>query len=110
MWDGTLAGVADEPASLNDLFSEDEIAALRAAPAETVVGNHVFHLLELATIHLSAEPANFDEAQLCIDAVGGLMDAIGERLGEHGPLLAQALAQVRLAYVDVTALQRGESS
>lgn len=92
----------DRPRAEGELFDEDEIASLLTTPPEVIIGNHVFHLLELAALHLSAEPPQVEEARLTIDAVAGLMDAVGERLGEHGPLLAEALSQIRLAFVQVT--------
>ena len=94
--------MSNEPSSsdpANDLMSDDEVRALRATPPEIVVANHVFHLLELAALHLSAEPPQMVQAQLVIDAVGGLLGATGDRLGEHSELLRDGLAQIRLAYV-----------
>ncbi len=101
----TLADVSDDPETMNDLMSEEEIAALREAPAEIVVANHVFHLLELAALHVSAEPAQLAAAQLAIDAVSGILGALGERLGERGTLLSEGLAQIQLAYVRVASAQ-----
>lgn len=86
----------------DDLVGEAELAALLDAPAETVIGNHVFHLLELAALHLSADPPQLAPARLTIDAVQGLLDAVGDRLGEHGPLLAEALSQIQFAFVSVS--------
>jgi hypothetical protein len=97
----TLADVSDDPETMNDLMSEDEIAALREAPADIVIANHVFHLLELAALHVSAEPAQLESAQLAIDAVAGILGALEGRLGERGALLGEGLAQVQLAFVRV---------
>lgn len=97
--------MSDRPRAEGEIFDEDEIASLLTTPPEVIIGNHVFHLLELAALHLSAEPAQVDDARLTIDAVAGLMDAVGDRLGEHGPLLAEALSQIRLAFVQVTGAQ-----
>ena len=54
---------------------------LADVPAEVVVSNHVMGLYELAAIHLSAEPPALHEAALAIDAVGCLVEGLGERLG-----------------------------
>ena len=78
---------------------EDELEALLNAPVEVIVTNHVYHLLQLATVHLAAEPPHLAEAQLVIDAVGGLMDAVGTRLGQPSELMREALTQIRLAFV-----------
>ena len=60
---------------------EDARRRLAEVPAEVVVTNHVMGLYELAAIHLSAEPPNLPSAALAIDAVGSLVDGLGDRLG-----------------------------
>jgi hypothetical protein len=95
--------VPDGSDPTRDLFSDEEIETLLATPPEIVIGNHVFHLLELAALHLSADPPQLPRARLTIDAVAGLIGAVGDRLGEHGPLLQEALSQIQLAFVQVTA-------
>ena len=97
----TLADVSDDPDAMNDLMNEDEIAALRSAPVEVVIANHVFHLLELAALHVSAEPAQLESAQLAIDAAGAVLNVVSDRLGERASLLHEGLAQIQLAYVRV---------
>jgi hypothetical protein len=78
-------------------------ARLRLAevPAEVVVSNHVMGLYELAAIHLSAEPPALVEAALAIDAVGCLVDGLGERLGNDWETLRDALSNIRLAFVQI---------
>lgn len=68
-------------------------------PASVVVTNHAMGLFELAAIHLSDEPPRLDDARLAIDALGHLVDGLGERLGEHHETIAAALANIRLVYV-----------
>ena len=70
-------------------------------PAEIVVSNHVMGLYELAAIHLSAEPPALHEAALAIDAVGCLVEGLGERLGEDSETLSNALSNIRLAFVQI---------
>ena len=72
---------------------------LAEVPASVVVTNHAMGLFELAAIHLSSEPVNLEDAQLAIDALGLLVDNLGERLGEHHETLAAALGNIRLVYV-----------
>ena len=80
-----------------------EVAAqLAAAPAEDVVANHCYGLFELAALHLSQQPPRFDKARLAIDALGLLVDGLGDRLGQHAPPLAEGLAQLRLAFVRIS--------
>jgi hypothetical protein len=91
----------DDPSELGGLFTEEEAATLRQMPVEVVIGNHVFHLLELAALHLSAQPPQLEPARVTIDAVAGLMSGVAEELGEHGALLREALSQIQIAYVAV---------
>ena len=80
---------------------EDARRRLSEAPAELVVTNHVMGLYELAAIHLSASPPNLPAASLAIDAVGSLVEGLGDRLGEDSPTLRDALANIRMAFVAV---------
>jgi hypothetical protein len=74
---------------------------LASVPASVVVANHAMGLYELAAIHLSSDPPNFQEAQLAIDAVTALVEGLEGRLGENEQTLRDALAQLRLAYVQL---------
>ncbi|HUZ41509.1 MAG TPA: hypothetical protein VMU68_08995 [Acidimicrobiales bacterium] len=77
----------------------EEIAYLRSTPVETVLGNHFFVLLQLAALQLSSTPPNLPGAQLVIDTVAAMLQAGGERLGEHVALYRNALAEVQQLYV-----------
>ena len=76
-------------------------AQLASAPAEVVIANHCYGLFELAAVYLSQTPPLLSEAALAIDAFGSLVEGLGERLGEAAPPLREALAQVRLAFVQI---------
>jgi len=80
---------------------DDVRRQLASVPAAVVVANHVMGLYELGAIHLSADPPNFGEAQLAIDAMGVIMDGLRGRLGENEGTLADALGQLRLAFVQL---------
>ena len=71
------------------------------APAEVVITNHVLGMYELAAIHLSAEPPDLASAALAIDAVGCLVEGLGDRLGDEATTLRDALANIRMAFVEV---------
>jgi hypothetical protein len=71
----------------------------RSTPASTVLGNHFFVLLQLAAIQLSATPPNLSDAQLVIDTIAAMIQAGGERLGEHVELYRNALAEVQQLFV-----------
>jgi hypothetical protein len=74
---------------------------LAAVPASAVVANHAMGMYELAAIHLSSQPPNFTEAQVAIDAMAAIVDGLRGRLGENEPTLVDALAQLRMAYVQL---------
>lgn len=76
---------------------------LAQVPAAVVIANHAMGCYELAAIHLSHQPPNLPEAQLAIDAFGALLGVTEGRLGEDDATLADALAQIRLAFVQVKA-------
>ena len=97
--DDTLLGDAEQAI-------EDARRRLAEVPAELVVTNHVMGLYELAAIHLSATPPNLPAASLAIDAVGSLVDGLGDRLGPETPTLRDALANIRMAFVSVKSASR----
>jgi hypothetical protein len=103
---GPLAGGPGDGSPESDALGDD-VAALRRqladAPAEIVVANHCYGLFELGAVYLSGSPPNLDDARLAIDALGFLVDGLGERLGEAHSSLRDALAQLRLAYVQIAA-------
>lgn len=81
---------------------------LLSVPAGQIVANHVIGLFELAALHLRVDPPNLDEARLPIDAMGVLVEQLGDQLPEH-QTLAAALHQIRLAYVEVQNEVLGDS-
>jgi hypothetical protein len=83
----------------------EELAAIRNTPAAVVVGNHAIQLFELARLHLTAEPPNFADAQLAIDAMAAVVESLAGRLGDDERTLADGLAQIRLAFVQLKAVQ-----
>src|SRR3954452_23526540 len=98
---------AEEP----DLTPEQEqlLGELQAAreqlaqtPASLVVANHAIGLFQLAAIHLDRDPPNLDDARLAIDALSCLVEGLPGRLGEEEEALKEALAQLRLAFVEVS--------
>jgi hypothetical protein len=94
-----------------DELSEEELAAEMAAvqrqllevPAAVVIANHCIGMFQLAALHLNQPSPNLEEAQLAIDAFAAIVEGLGPRLGEHEEPLRDALAQIRLAYVQVKA-------
>jgi hypothetical protein len=80
-------------------------------PAAIVVANHCIGLVELAALHLGQQPPNLADAQVAIDALAGMLDAVGGRMSDNGPPLRQALNQMRMAFIEAktaTAAAGGE--
>jgi hypothetical protein len=76
---------------------------LANTPAALIVANHAFGLFELAAVHLSEQPPHLEDARLAIDALTALVDHLKGRLGESEGQLAEGLAQLRLAFVQISA-------
>ena len=74
---------------------------LAHTPAELVVANHCYGLFELAALHLSLQPPQLDQAALAIDALGLLAEGLAGRLGEQEQQIREALAQLRMAFVQI---------
>ncbi len=77
----------------------EEIAYLHSTPVETILGNHLFVLLQVAALRLGDTPPDLAGAQLVIDIVSAMLNAARDRLGEHVELYRSALAEMQQAYV-----------
>ncbi len=78
---------------------------LAATPVADIVANHVVGLWQLAIVHLAPEGGaapNLEEARLAIDATAALVEGLEGRLGDHEEALRDALAQLRLVFVQVS--------
>jgi hypothetical protein len=113
---GGPEGPGDAPRlSAEQQLEAEQIAAevqavreqLAQVPAAMVIANHAMGCYELAAIHLSNQPPKLDEAKLAIDAFGALLGAVAGRLGPDEVTLNDALAQLRLAFVQVKASWEG---
>ena len=94
------AQVAPETAAAMEQQLREAQEQLLSVPAGQIVANHVIGLFELAALHLRVDPPNLEEARLPIDAMGILVEQLGDQLPEHQTLSA-ALHQIRLAFVEV---------
>lgn len=94
----------EEQAQVREMAAEmaETRARIAQTPAAEVVANHVMGLYELAAIHLGSQPPAMGEAQTAIDAMAAVMAALPGRLGENESVLTDALAQLQLAFVQVT--------
>ena len=95
--------------------SDEQIAAemaeaqrqLLAAPVSVVVANHCIGLFQLAALHLNQPEPDVKQASVAIDALAAIVETLGSRLGDDEPTLRDALAQLRLAFVQVTKASGG---
>ena len=78
-------------------------AELAASDPAVVISNHCYGLFELGAVYLSADPPRLDAARTAIDALAALTESLGDRLGEAAGPLAEGVAQLRLAWVQVSA-------
>jgi Domain of unknown function (DUF1844) len=99
---------------LTDEQAREQLRQLReqlaATPVADIVANHAIGLWELAVLHLSPQEGDtpdLEEAQLAIDAMGALVEGLGDRLGRHEQPLRDALSQLRLAFVEMTRREEG---
>jgi len=84
-------------------------AELLAAPVEEVIANHCYGLFQLAAIHLGHQPPNLPAARLAIDAFGALVEGLDNRLGAATETLRDGLAQLRLAFVQISAAANAQA-
>jgi hypothetical protein len=102
--------------SLDDLSPEERAQAeqmvaemaevqrqILAAPAEQLVANHVVGLYELAAIHLGQPEPDLVATRLAIDAMTAVLTVAEGRLGPDEASLRQALTQLQMAFVQVSA-------
>jgi len=111
---GGASGLVGGP-DLDDLSPEERAEAeafihemaevqqqIASTPAAVMIANHAMGIYELAAIKLSLQPPQFGEAQLAIDAMAAVLDAVGTRLGPEGQQLRDALTQLQMAFVELT--------
>jgi hypothetical protein len=74
---------------------------LLGTPVSVVIANHAVGLFQLAALHLNQRPPNLEEGRLAVDAMGALVEGLAGRLGEEEASLQAALAQLRMAFVQL---------
>jgi hypothetical protein len=80
------------------------LARLASTPVELIVAQFAVQLQELGVLHLGIAPErreSLQQASLAIDALGALVEGLGERLAPNDEPLRQVLAQLRMAFVEV---------
>jgi len=94
-------GIAEPPPEELEAELAEVQRQLLETPASVIIANHAIGLFQLAALHLNQQPPNFVDAQLAIDALGSIVEGLGERLGPDAEALRDALAQIRLAFVQI---------
>ncbi len=93
-----------DPDELTDEEMAEQMLAMQeqvlGTPAVVMVANHCMALFELAALYLSPQPPKLADAQVAIDAMAAVVEAVGPRFGPNEKPLREALAQLRLAFVE----------
>lgn len=96
-------GRAPTEAELDEM--REMLAQIVSTPAAAFVAQHAAQLHELALVHLSTAAERgrdaLIQAELAIDAMAGIVEQAGERLGQATAPLRDALAQARMAFVEI---------
>jgi hypothetical protein len=97
---------AEQP--LEELTEEevaDRMEALRQEIAQTpvsqIIAQSAYQFFEIGALHLSVVPPQLDQAKLAIDALGLLVEGLGDALAPNADTLRDGLQQIRMAYVTV---------
>lgn len=109
---GLFAEDPDEEISQAELERELEEMRARLAetPAAAIVANHCIGLFDLARVYLSLNPPQLEEASLAIDGLAALADGLLGRLGPDESTIRDALASIRLAFVQIKAAATASES
>lgn len=101
-------GGDDEPTEAELQAQLEEMTRqLASTPASVVAANHAMGLFELAALHLSQQPPNLVEGSFAIDAMAALVEGMAGRWDENEATLRDALAQLRVAFVQIRAANLG---
>jgi Domain of unknown function (DUF1844) len=98
----------EEQAELASQMAAVQEELLRT-PVSVVIANHAVGLFQLAALHLNQRPPNLSEGKLAVDALGALVDGLAGRLGEEEASLREALAQLRMAFVQLQGGDAGDA-
>jgi hypothetical protein len=81
------------------------LTRLAETPVEAIVTQFAVELQEISVLHLglaAERPESLAQAAIAIDAMGALIDAVGDRFGPNAEPLRQAVAALRLGFVEVS--------
>ena len=98
-------GYDEIPEDIDPEQMREMLARLAATPVELIVAQFAVQLQELGVLHMSIageRGESLAQAALAIDALGALVEGLGDRLAPNDEPLRQVLAQLRLAFVEVS--------
>jgi hypothetical protein len=93
------------PEDIDPEQMREMLTRLAETPVEAIVTQFAVELQEIAVLHLglaAERPASLAQAAIALDAMGALVDALGDRLGPNADPLRQAVTALRLGYVEVS--------
>ncbi len=99
-----FSNISDQDTTNEEVDAAAMAAQIRDADPAVIIANHCYGLFELAAIHLSNQPPNLASASLAIDALSAIVEEVGDRLGEYTEQFSDGLAQLRLAFVQLSSL------
>jgi hypothetical protein len=94
---------SSEAEALESLHQE-----LAGSDPTIIIANHCYGLFELAAVYLAESPPKLASAQLAIDALSAVVERLDERLGEASEPLKDALAQLRMAWAQLSTISSSE--
>ena len=93
------------PEDIDPEQMREMLTRLAETPVEAIVTQFAVELQEIAVLHLglaAERPESLAQAAIAIDAMGGLVEALGDRLGPNAEPLRQAVSALRLGFVEVS--------
>jgi len=94
------------PEDIDPEQMREMLTRLAETPVEAIVTQFAVELQEIAVLHLglaAERPESLAQAALAVDAMAGLVDAVGDRFGPNAEPLRQAVAALQLGFVEVSA-------
>jgi hypothetical protein len=101
-----------DPEDIDPEQMREMLTRLAETPVEAIVTQFAVELQEIAVLHLglaAERPESLAQAAIAVDTMGAIVEAVGDRFGPNAEPLRQAVAALRLGYVEVSAQVSGEN-
>ncbi len=102
---GPGPGPGEGPEDIDPEQMREMLTRLAETPVEAIVTQFAVELQEISVLHLglaAERPESLAQAAIAIDAMGAIVDAVGDRFGPNAEPLRQAVAALRLGFVEVS--------